>query len=113
MSATKQNKFAITVQEPWASYILSGQKTVEGRLNRGKFATAHVGDTVTLNDHTTFTIVAKNQYPTFRAMLESEGLANVLPGVASLDDGVQVYYQFYTPEEEQEFGVVGLEFVRL
>lgn len=106
-------KISLTVQEPYAAQILSGRKTVEGRLNRGKFATVQVGDRVLINDQAEFTITAKHQYPGFREMLEHEGVARVIPDAADLEAAVQAYYQFYTPEEEREFGVVGLELTRL
>ncbi len=103
----------ITVQEPYASLILQGRKTVEGRLNRGKFATVQVGDRVLINDQVEFVITGKNQYATFKEMLEQEGVENVIPDAKSVAEAVQVYYSFYMPEEEWEFGVVGLELARL
>lgn len=103
------NIFPINVQEPYATFILNGVKTVEGRLNKGKFAEAQVGDQVLLNETTTFVIVGKNQYKTFKEMIESEGLKNVIPDVETVEQAVQVYYGFYTPEQEKEFEVVALK----
>jgi len=34
----------INIQEQYLSFILTGKKTVEGRLNKGKFAEIKVGD---------------------------------------------------------------------
>lgn len=107
------NRIEIAVQEPYAAQILSGRKTVEGRLNRGRFATVQVGDHVLINDQAGFTITAKHQYTSFREMLEHEGVTRVIPDAADLEAAVQVYYQFYTPEEEREFGVVGLELQKI
>jgi len=102
------------IQEPYASFVVDGQKTVEGRLNRGKFAELAVGDIVEMNDERTpFEIVAKNVYATFREMLEAEGIANVLPDTFSLERGVEVYRKFYSEEEEKEFGVVALRIKRV
>ena len=98
----------INIQEPYASQLLNGAKTVEGRLNKGKFAAAQVGDTLRVNDQAEFEIVVKNSYATFREMLESEGVANMIPDAHTVDEALQVYYQFYTPEQEREFGVVAL-----
>lgn len=103
------NTIAINVQEPYATYILNGTKTVEGRLNKGKFAAAQVGDHVLLNETTEFVIIGKNQYLTFKEMIETEGLKNVIPNVETVEQAVQVYYGFYTPEQEKEFGVVALK----
>jgi WD40 repeat protein len=41
-------------------------------------------------------------------MIESEGLERVLPGVSSLKEGVDVYRQFYTEEDEKVYGVVAI-----
>lgn len=95
--------------EPYASFVCDGQKTVEGRLNRGKFAELEVGDVIEMNDERTpFEVVSKTSYATFRAMLEAEGIANVLPDKYTLDAGVEVYYKFYTLEEERMHGALAI-----
>ncbi|KAA0065665.1 centromere-associated protein E isoform X1 [Cucumis melo var. makuwa] len=48
------------------------------------------------------------QYPSFYAMLKAESLDNVLPGVKTLTDGVQVYRKFYSEEKELSNGVLGI-----
>lgn len=42
-------------------------------------------------------------------MLEKEGLENVLPGVKSIEEGIQVYRRFYDEEKEKKYGVVAIE----
>ena len=37
---------SLNVQEPYHAFILSGLKTVEGRLNKGKFADIKIGDII-------------------------------------------------------------------
>src|SRR5580704_6534311 len=41
-----KKRFDFAIQEPWFTKILEGEKTVEGRLNRGRFTEFKVGDTV-------------------------------------------------------------------
>jgi hypothetical protein len=41
-------------------------------------------------------------------MLKVEGLAKVLPGVESIEEGVQVYRNFYSEEKERMNGVVAI-----
>jgi len=102
------------IQEPYTSFVVDGQKTVEGRLNRGKFAAFEVGDVMEMNDERTpFEVIAKTVYSTFREMLEAEGIANVLPDTFTLDRGVDVYRKFYSEEEEKKFGVVALRIRRV
>ena len=35
---------SINIIEPYLSYILNGQKIIEGRLNKGKFKDLKIGD---------------------------------------------------------------------
>lgn len=98
----------INVQEPYYSFILNGQKTVEGRLNKGKFKDVEVGDEIVINQESRFKVLAKNIYPSFREMIEKEGVENVVPDAKSIKDAINAYYKFYSKEDEHEFGVVGI-----
>ena len=48
------------------------------------------------------------RYASFRALLEAESLARVLPGVATVDAGAAVYRQFYAPDDERARGVLAI-----
>lgn len=99
----------VNIEEPYSSFVVDGQKMVEGRLNRGKFSELNSGDFIEMNDERIiFEVIAKNNYMTFREMLETEGITKVLPDKFTLEQGVNVYRKFYTPEEEAEFGVVAI-----
>jgi len=101
---------SINIQEPYYSLILQGKKTVEGRLNKDKFATIRVGDILELEpEKIKFVIDEKNIYKNFRVMLKKEGIVNVVPDKNSIDEAVAVYYKFYTKEQEKEFGVVAIK----
>jgi ASC-1-like (ASCH) protein len=102
----------INVQEPYVSFILNGTKTVEGRLNKGKFLNIKITDTLRINNNEEFIVVAKNIYSSFKDMIASEGLKNVIPDVASIDEAVAVYYKFYTKEDEQKYGVIGIKIIK-
>ena len=96
-----------TVGEPYKTLILQGKKTVEGRLCKGKFSQLQVGDFLQFQDTgECLEIIALTHYPSFKAMLENEGLK--LPGIAEIDRGREVYYEFYTPEGEKAFGVLAI-----
>jgi ASC-1-like (ASCH) protein len=98
------------VQEPYLSFIKSGQKTIEGRLNKGKFGSLEVGDILTLsNTSLQFKVIGKRKYKTFQEMITSEGIERVIPDKTTIEDAVNVYYKFYTPKQEQEFGVLAVE----
>jgi ASC-1-like (ASCH) protein len=107
------NIFSINIQEPYRSLVLKGKKTVEGRLNRGKFTSIKVGDVLELEpDKVRFEVVGKNNYPSFREMIEKEGIENVLPDKDNIEEAVNVYYRFFTKEQENEFGVVAIRIKR-
>lgn len=107
-------KISINVQDPYLSFILNGQKTIEGRLNKGKFASVQVGDVLIIApENQEFEVVTKNIYPSFYEMIKSEGIENVIPDKDNIDEAVQVYYKFYTREQEKEFGVVAIKMRKL
>ncbi len=108
------NTININVNEPYKTFIIEGKKSVEGRLNKGKFFKAQVGDILQIDpEGVQFKIVSKNVYLTFREMIEKEGIENVIPDKSKIDDAVNVYYNFYTKEQEREFGVVAIKISRM
>jgi len=100
---------SINVQEPYHSLILNGKKTVEGRLNKGKFASIKVGDFLELEpEKIKFKIVGKNVYSNFKEMIKKEGIKNVIPDKKNIHEAVSVYYKFYTKDQETIFGVIAV-----
>ena len=78
-------KISISVQEPYYSFIINGQKIVEGRLNKGKFASIQKGDILVLTpENIEFEVIEKNIYKSFMEMIESEGVENVIPNKTSI-----------------------------
>lgn len=71
---------SFNVKEPYKSLILQGRKTVEGRLNKGKFAQLKVGDLLEFDETgEQLEVVNISTYFSFQTMLEQEGLKHVLP----------------------------------
>lgn len=103
----------LNVQEPYFSLIKSGQKTVEGRLGKDKYFTFKHGDKVVFNSNLETEIKTMVKYKSFKEMLIFEGLKNVLPEVQTLEEGEQIYYQFYTKEDELKYGVVAICLTKL
>ena len=54
-------------------------------------------------------IVGVSVYDCFEAYLVGEGLERCLPGVQTVEEGVDVYHQYYTEKEEFLYGVVGIQ----
>jgi ASC-1-like (ASCH) protein len=101
--------YEIKAQEPYYTYIVNGQKTVEGRLNKGKFSRMQVGDHLLINDESKFKVERKTNYDSFLEMVKAEGVKNVVPDKKELEEAANVYYNFFTKEQEREYGVVAME----
>jgi|SRR3989344_4615940 len=100
--------------EPYFSFVKNGQKTVEGRVKKGKYARIKPGDHIVVHneletDKVEVVVKRITSYRTIKEMLESENIKNLLPGVRTVEGGIEVYRKFYTPEQEKEFGVVAIE----
>lgn len=113
----------IRVQQPWFRFLQRGEKTVEGRLNKGTFAKVRVGDVLVVRNATVTTtartgavvlvVTDVKRYDSFQTYLSQEGLARTLPGIQSIADGVAVYRRFYPAEDEARHGVLALHVRRV
>lgn len=104
--------------------ILSGQKTIEGRLGRGKFLKFRAGDTVSIREdiwhngriiesipgRATILIKQVLYFESFEEMLSSIDAEAVTPGVTTIEEAIVRYRQFYSIADEQEHGVVAIFF---
>lgn len=104
--------------EPYFTFLKDGQKTIEGRIRRGKYAEIRPGDEIVVynNEETdSVEVIVKKvtTYLSFEEMLTKEPLSKLLPDAKTVEEGIGVYRKFYTTEEEKEFGVVAIEVERL
>lgn len=105
------------LSEPWFSLIKLKMKSVEGRLNKGDFANMKVGDSiiftnVELGFERKFKVEIKNivNYETFYEYLEHETLEKCLPGVDTMEEGLNVYYKYYSQEDEMKYKIKAFTF---
>lgn len=99
-------------EDPWFTLIKNGVKPVEGRKNSPKYATWKTGDKLVfaLGEQEFVTTITKiSKYKTLEDYLEGETLARALPGVLTLEEGVNIYLQWSTREEIEENGFLGIE----
>lgn len=104
--------------------IIAGRKTIEGRLNRGKFAEYQVGDTVSLRrdirdehgvlhdgelDAAQVEVVAIRHYRSFLELVQAEGCYRVIPSATSAEAAAAEYDKCYSPEEQAHYGVLAVE----
>lgn len=108
--------------------IIAGRKTIEGRLNKGKFSEYAVGDIVQLRrdhrdengvlqdgelDAARVEIIAIRHYASFLDMVKNEGYERVIPSASSAEDAAAVYDKYYSVEDQSLFGVLAIEVVYL
>ena len=99
------------LSEPWFTLVQLGLKTIEGRLDKNQFK---IGDTITFYNNDIFyrscTVKITNitKHKTFREYLTFYNLQDCLPGICTVEDGLKVYYKYFTKEEEYDKGVIAL-----
>ena len=83
------------LREPWFSAVAAGRKTIEGRLASYRCAYGVVDISNVENPARVFPVcvVRITHYRGWRELLEVEGLERVLPGVSTIEAGVQVAIQ--------------------
>ena len=106
------------------SQILSGRKTVEGRLRTGKFLIMRKGDKVTLREdvwkddrltesrpNRAIVMIEESLFfDSFTDMFKVINFKQVIPTAKDITEALQTYRRFYTKEQETEHGVVALRF---
>jgi ASC-1-like (ASCH) protein len=95
--------------------VHSGRKTVEGRLNKPELHNLKIGERIRFqreNEVKHFVdvkVISLRTYPTFREMLQKEGLHRCLPDVKSLEEGVHIYHSFPSYlEKEKLYGALAI-----
>ena len=105
------------ISEPWFSLIKVGLKTVEGRLNKGDFMSLNRGDILIITNtelgfmrEYKIKITSIHNYKTFSEYLEKEKLEKCLPGIDTIDEGVKVYYKYYSKSDEEKYKIIAIRF---
>ena len=95
---------------PWFDYILTGKKTFEGRLNRGRWADMQVDDIVqwTYGNRIIDTIVTEIKlYKSFKHAFKDLG-EKLLPSIETDTNAGNLYSSFYSDEDVNKYGVVAI-----
>ncbi|KAL4632248.1 hypothetical protein ACB092_04G036800 [Castanea dentata] len=85
-----------------------GKKTIEGRCAVGDYNRIGSGTLILFNKCVVLEVQDVHPYASFSEMLGAESLAKVLPGVETIEEGVQIYRKFYTEEKEKTNGVLAI-----
>ncbi len=103
----------VNLDNLWFDKVVSGAKSVEGRLGTPRWKSVVVGTLWKIHNNDGRTVTVKvtdiRSYKTIVEYLSQEGLRRTLPGITSLEDGVAVYEKYYTRGEDEVLGVYAFE----
>jgi len=108
-------KHTMKLREIYFNKIRDGEKIYEIRLNDEKRKLIQVGDEITflkepeLTDKITTLVDDLIIFNSFKEMTDSLNLSQI--GFDNLDNEsvINIYHQFYTPEDEKKFGVLAIK----
>ena len=90
----------------WFEAFYKGEKCWEGRpANHKKASKLKVGDSVRLrhaNGSMVGVVAEIRPFTTFKEALETLPLGEVLPGIATVDEGIEVYREWYATEIDED-----------
>jgi ASC-1-like (ASCH) protein len=103
--------FNIHCDDPWFSYIRDGVKTVEGRKKTHSYTKIKTGDQIKfINGENSFLadVTEVREYASIEKYLEDVTLEKALPGVNSLEEALNIYYQWTSEEKIRLYGFLGI-----
>ena len=114
----------IGIESSLLSEILAGHKTIELRLGKPKFIKMRVGDMLRLRedvmqdgqllesipDQATVVITQLLYFEHLDEALSFIDFQAAIPSAKSKAEALAVYRKFYSPEDEEEYGVVAITF---
>lgn len=115
------------IESSLLNQILAGNKTIEGRLGKPRFLKIRVGNTINLREDVwnngkitqsipnkvTVRVTQLLYFESFDEMFSLVDYRKALPMAASRQEALSLYRNFYSREDEEEYGVVAITFSRL
>jgi ASC-1-like (ASCH) protein len=101
------------VQEPYKTFLINWQKTIEWRLNKWKFADLQIWDTLQFNSWEEFIVENVSHYQSFKEMIQTLWRKNIIPDAQNDENARNVYYRFYTSEDENKYWVLAIQLKRI
>lgn len=104
--------------------IIAGRKTIEGRLNKGKFAEYKIGDQIWLRrDYRDENGILHDgkprvalvevtdiiQYQSFLEMTTTEDFKTIIPSANSAEQAADEYNKYYSTTDQNKFGVLAIK----
>jgi len=104
--------YDVPIDRQWFKAICRGEKTIEGKKGSPTWSSVEVGDElkfVSGSEYCIKTVLDIRWYSSVENYLVCEGLRHTLPGVSSLQEGLNIYLKpmgYWEPEEVSEYGVL-------
>lgn len=106
-------QYPFNVKEPYKTFLLNWQKTIEWRLNKWKFINMKKWDILQFDSWEKFIVENVSHYQSFKEMIQILWRENIIPDAKDDEEARNVYYRFYTPEDEKKFWVVWIQVKRI
>ena len=103
------------LQPKYYNYILNGTKRIEIRLFDEKRKKIKIGDTIIflkepkLNESFSTKVVELLKYNTFEEMFKNFDISILADKSMTKEELINVLEQFYTKEEQEKYGVLGIK----
>ena len=103
------------LSEPWFSLIKLGIKKCEGRLKKGDFAEIKKSDYIKFENNEfgfernfRVIITSIHNYNSFEEYLLNETLEKCLPGIDTIEQGINIYYKYYKKDDEDKYKIIAI-----
>jgi len=103
------------ISEPWFTLIKLGIKKCEGRIKKNDFSKMVKGDIIKFTNEDfgsirsySVKITSIHTYNTFKDYLLNEKLEKCLPGMDTIEEGLSVYYKYFTKADEDKYNIVAV-----
>lgn len=104
---------SLNLKKEYFEYVISGLKTVEGRINNEKFKRFVIGSYIKFNCENKYIIckiLNKTEYNSFKSMLENEGIQNCLPNCNDINEAIEIYRNIGNYRNLEKNGVIAIKF---
>ena len=115
--SVKAQLVQLMVKPLYFDLIRTERKVVEGRLKKPSLDSIkihqviHFISSIHIQNKLEARVTYLKTYLSFREMLHYEGLDRCLPGVRTLEEGINIYYGFPSyREDEKRYGVLAIGF---
>ena len=103
--------FNIHCDDPWFSHIRNGVKPVEGRKKTHTYTKIKIGDQINFSNGTESflaNVTEVREYASIEQYLEDVTIEKALPGIQTLEEALEVYYQWSSEEKIRQYGFLGI-----